>query len=182
MAKSTKGKGGRAGGRSGGPGGRANRPAAKTAARKIDDEAKAARPEAKSRVKPAAAKADITPVDRDTIGRRAVDKQDATASPNGSAPSSRASARGSAGSRPRPAPTKRTTPPASARYTPPVPRSQKVSPIWVPILMFTCLGLGMLMIILNYVNVLPGPEPSNAYLMAGLGLITVGFITATKYH
>jgi hypothetical protein len=38
------------------------------------------------------------------------------------------------------------------------------------------------MIILNYVNVLPGPDPSNAYLMAGLALITVGFVTATKYH
>ncbi|MFP5318482.1 MAG: cell division protein CrgA [Acidimicrobiia bacterium] len=87
-----------------------------------------------------------------------------------------------AGPRTRPAPTKRTTPPASARYTPPVPRSEKVSPLWVPILMFACLGLGMLTIILNYVNVLPGPDPSNVYLMIGLGLITVGFITATKYH
>jgi hypothetical protein len=48
--------------------------------------------------------------------------------------------------------------------------------------MFTCLGVGMLTIILNYVNVLPGDDPSNAYLMVGLALITVGFITATKYH
>jgi hypothetical protein len=86
------------------------------------------------------------------------------------------------GPRTRPAPTKRTTPPASARYTPPVPKSQKVSPLWVPILMFGCLGLGMLIIILNYVNVLPGSDPSNVYLMIGLGLITVGFITATKFH
>jgi hypothetical protein len=81
-----------------------------------------------------------------------------------------------------PAPSKRTTPPASARYTPPIPKSQKVSPLWVPILMFACLGLGMLIIVLNYVNVLPGKNPSNAYLMIGLALITVGFVTATKYH
>ena len=81
-----------------------------------------------------------------------------------------------------PAPTKRTTPPASARYTPPIPKSQKVSPLWVPILMFACLGIGMLTIILNYVNVLPGKNPSNIYLMIGLALITVGFVTATKYH
>ena len=81
-----------------------------------------------------------------------------------------------------PAPTRRTTPPASARYTPPIPRSEKVSPLWVPILMFACLGIGMLTIILNYVNVLPGKDPSNAYLMIGLALITVGFVTATKYH
>jgi len=32
------------------------------------------------------------------------------------------------------------------------------------------------------VNVLPGSDPSNVYLMIGLGLITVGFITATKFH
>jgi hypothetical protein len=86
------------------------------------------------------------------------------------------------GPRPRPGPTKRTTPPASSRYTPPVPRAEKVSPIWVPIVMFSCLIVGMLIIILNYVNVLPGSDPSNVYLMVGLGLITVGFITATKFH
>lgn len=48
--------------------------------------------------------------------------------------------------------------------------------------MFSCLIVGMLIIILNYVNVLPGSDPSNVYLMVGLGLITVGFITATKFH
>ena len=171
MAKS-KGKGGRAGGRSAGAGGRANRPAAKTAARKVGEEPKGAKA-----TRPAAAKTDAVTGSRDTVGRRAAENTATTATSNGSAKAST-----SARSRPRPAPTKRTTPPASSRYTPPVPRSQKVSPIWVPILMFTCLGLGMLTIILNYVNVLPGPDPSNAYLMAGLGLITVGFITATKYH
>jgi len=77
---------------------------------------------------------------------------------------------------------KRVTPKPTPRYTPPVPRSQKVSPIWVPILMFTCLGLGMLIILANYVNVLPGDGPSNTYLLIGLGLITAGFITATRYH
>ena len=76
---------------------------------------------------------------------------------------------------------KRVTPKGTGRYTPPVPRSQKVSPIWVPILMFTCLLGGMAMIILNYVDVLPGGV-SNGYLLGGLVLITVGFITATRYH
>ncbi|MDQ4131770.1 MAG: hypothetical protein M3179_00860, partial [Actinomycetota bacterium] len=52
---------------------------------------------------------------------------------------------------PKPGATKRVTPKGSGRYTPPVPRSQKVSPIWVPILMFVCLLGGMAMIILNYV-------------------------------
>lgn len=72
--------------------------------------------------------------------------------------------------------------PSQGRYTPPIPRSQKVSPPWVPALMFTLLGLGALVIVLNYVNLLPGPDPSNWYLLLGLGLITAGFATATQYH
>lgn len=75
----------------------------------------------------------------------------------------------------------RVTPKTTGRYTPPVPKSQKVSPMWVPILMFSTLVGGMLMIILNYVDVLPGGT-SNGYLLGGLGLITVGFLTATKLH
>ena len=30
----------------------------------------------------------------------------------------------------------------SGRYTPPIPKEQKVSPAWVPVLMFALLGLG----------------------------------------
>jgi len=69
----------------------------------------------------------------------------------------------------------------SGRYTPPIPREVKVSPMWVPVLMFTCLGLGMLIIVLNYLGALPGAA-SNIYLLVGLGLITAGFVTATQYH
>lgn len=69
----------------------------------------------------------------------------------------------------------------SGRYTPPIPREQKVSPMWVPVVMFGCLGLGVLIIVLNYLNLLPG-DASNGYLLVGLALITVGFITATQYH
>jgi len=76
----------------------------------------------------------------------------------------------------------RVTPKATNRYTPPVPRSQKVSPKWVPIVMFTALGLGMLVILANYVSLLPGDGPSNMYLLLGLVLITIGFVTATKFH
>ena len=76
----------------------------------------------------------------------------------------------------------RVTPKATGRYTPPVPRAEKVSPKWVPILMFASLGLGMLVILANYVNLLPGDDPSNVYLLVGLVLITIGFITATKLH
>lgn len=75
----------------------------------------------------------------------------------------------------------RATPPSSGRYTPPIPREYKVSPKWVPILMFVLLIGGMLVIISNYLEVLPG-NAKNGYLFLGLGMITGGFITATKYR
>jgi hypothetical protein len=72
-------------------------------------------------------------------------------------------------------------PAPSTRYTPPVPRHVKSSPIWVPILMFVLLGLGMLVILTNYLGVLPG-DTSNAYLGIGLLLICAGIIVATQYR
>lgn len=71
--------------------------------------------------------------------------------------------------------------PSQGRYTPPVPKEYKVSPLWVPVLMFSLLGLGMLTIVTNYMGILPGGA-SNSYLIAGLVMITGGFITATRYH
>jgi|SRR5437879_9858135 len=68
----------------------------------------------------------------------------------------------------------------SGRYTPPIPRSQKVSPMWVPVLMFALLIAGTLMIVLNYMNLIG--HASNAKLLIGLALITGGFVTATNYH
>jgi len=82
----------------------------------------------------------------------------------------------------RPTPTRRTSaPPATSRYTPPIPRELKVSSIWVPIIMFTLLGLGVVVIIANYLGLVPG-DTSNWYLLLGLGLILAGIITATQYH
>ena len=70
----------------------------------------------------------------------------------------------------------------SSRYTPPVPGgSRPPSPTWVPVLMFTLFALGMLTLILNYVSLLPGAV-SNWYLLAGLGFILGGIITATQYR
>ena len=77
--------------------------------------------------------------------------------------------------------TSKGTQPSTGRYTPPIPKEFKVSPRWVPILMFTLLGLGMLMIVTNYLGILPGGA-QNGYLIGGLVLITAGFITATRYH
>ena len=69
----------------------------------------------------------------------------------------------------------------SGRYTPPVPREVKVSPTWVPVLMFTLLGLGMVVIFLNYLSLLPGGV-SNLYLGLGLLAICGGIVTATQYR
>ncbi|HZA76870.1 MAG TPA: cell division protein CrgA [Acidimicrobiales bacterium] len=72
-------------------------------------------------------------------------------------------------------------PNASTRYTPPIPREVKVSPTWVPVLMFALLGIGALLILLNYLDVLPGGT-SNAYLGGGLAGICGGIIVATQYR
>ena len=74
-----------------------------------------------------------------------------------------------------------TTPEASTRYTPRVPSYQKVSPPWVPVMMFGFMGLGILMIVANYLTFLPGGV-SNWYVFGGLGLILAGIITATQYR
>jgi hypothetical protein len=82
--------------------------------------------------------------------------------------------------------TGRVTPKASAvttsgRYTAPIPDEYRSSPWWVPTLVLAFFGIGVLGIILNYLNLLPG-GPSNWYLLGGLGCIIAGFIAATRYH
>jgi Cell division protein CrgA len=79
------------------------------------------------------------------------------------------------------------TPATGGRYTPPVPKEFKVSPRWVPVLMLVLLGVGVLIILLNYVGIVPGIGPlpddtSNWYLLIGLALILGGIITATQWH
>jgi hypothetical protein len=71
-------------------------------------------------------------------------------------------------------------PTASARYTPPIPREVKVSPIWVPVLMFVLLGVGTLVILVNYTGVVW--STNNWVLLGGLAAILGGIITATQYH
>ena len=79
------------------------------------------------------------------------------------------------------------SPAASSRYTPPVPRELKVSPWWIPALVLGLLVLGTLVIILNYVELLPtwGFLPdgtSNMWLLTGLVMILAGVMTATQWH
>ena len=49
------------------------------------------------------------------------------------------------------------------------------------IIMTTLMVLGVLIIVLNYLTVLPG-SVSKWYLWSGLGLIGVGFVMTTEYH
>ncbi len=73
-------------------------------------------------------------------------------------------------------------PGASTRYTPPDPEGTNgPSPTWVPILMFALLGIGVVVIITNYLGVLPG-APDNWWLIGGLGLVLGGIVTATQYR
>jgi hypothetical protein len=74
----------------------------------------------------------------------------------------------------------RTTPKASSRYTPPTPKTVVKSPLWVPVLMFSLFACGVLVVVANYLGLLPG-EQQNWYLLLGLAEITGGFVVATFY-
>jgi Cell division protein CrgA len=73
------------------------------------------------------------------------------------------------------------TPAPSGRYTPPIPKSHKSSPKWLAVLMLGLLVGGMLVVVCNYMNLLPG-DANNGYLFLGLALIAAGFLTATRYR
>ena len=74
----------------------------------------------------------------------------------------------------------------SARYTPsrPTAANRPPSPRWVPALMFGLWGAGVLVIILNYMEVLPGTadQGNGWYLVAGLVSILAGIMVATQYR
>jgi hypothetical protein len=72
--------------------------------------------------------------------------------------------------------------PGSHRYTAPTPKTKKRSPLWVPVAMFTFLGCGILVIMLNYLGLLPGGEAQNSDLILGLVLLVGGFVMSTQYR
>ncbi|HXW79796.1 MAG TPA: cell division protein CrgA [Acidimicrobiales bacterium] len=72
-------------------------------------------------------------------------------------------------------------PTVSGRYTAPLPMEYRHSSWWVPAFMLTFFGAGILMIVLNYISLLPA-APSNWYLLGGLGLIVCGFAISTQYR
>ena len=78
------------------------------------------------------------------------------------------------------APTRRPT--KGSRYTPPAPKKTKSSHLWVPVTMFTCLALGVVVIAGNYMELLPGGEVSNNFLLIGLVLLISGFVLSTFFR
>jgi hypothetical protein len=68
-----------------------------------------------------------------------------------------------------------------SRYTPPPPKKAPPSPLWVPVVMTTAMLCGLIVVIANYIDLLPG-NGSNSYLLLGLGLIAGGFVLATSYR
>lgn len=71
---------------------------------------------------------------------------------------------------------------ASSRYTPPTHKSMQESPRWVPILMFSLLIIGALVIFFNYLGILLPGATDNWYLLVGLAFILGGIVTATQYR
>jgi hypothetical protein len=55
------------------------------------------------------------------------------------------------------------------------------SPRWYVVLMSALMIIGVLLIVLNYLTLLPG-SVSRWYLWSGLGLIGAGFLMTTNYN
>lgn len=69
---------------------------------------------------------------------------------------------------------------------PPPPKKDPVkakgpSPTWYVVLMFGLMAVGLIVILLNYMDVLPGGTDSK-YLLAGLAGIGVGFAMTMNYR
>jgi hypothetical protein len=102
----------------------------------------------------------------------------------GAVPNANAPKRGAPKPRAKGAPKGKAVAPArpSGRYTAPTPKATKTSPLWVPVAMFTCLVLGVVVIGGNYLQLLPGGEASNNFLIIGLVLLVAGFVLSTFFR
>lgn len=69
----------------------------------------------------------------------------------------------------------------SGRYTPPKKKTSYRAKRRLLGLIFGSLILGALLIVVNFLAVLPGGE-SSWYLLLGITLIAVGFAAATRYR
>ena len=88
-----------------------------------------------------------------------------------------------AGSRPtgRSTPSGRAQPRRNGRYTAPIPRRVRHSPRWYPWVLLGLLIVGVLLIVLNYMSILPA-SPTNWYVVGGLVAILAAALMATDYR
>lgn len=70
--------------------------------------------------------------------------------------------------------------PKQVTHTPPPPKEVKVSPTWYVVLMFSMMALGVLIIILNYIDLMPGE--AIRWLYVGLVAIAIGFVMTLNYY
>ncbi len=70
---------------------------------------------------------------------------------------------------------------ATGRYTPPIPDEYRSSPWWIPALVLAFMGAGVIVIVLNYLTLLPA-SPTNWYLLGGLAGVVAGFVVATRWR
>ncbi len=61
-----------------------------------------------------------------------------------------------------------------SRYTPPPQKKAPPSKLWVPVALTTLLAAGLVIVVTNYLNLLPGANTENRYLLLGIGLICGG--------
>ena len=74
-----------------------------------------------------------------------------------------------------------TKPTQSKNISTPMTSSGAPSPRWYVITMFSLMSIGVLLIVLNYLTLLPG-SVSRWYLWSGLALIGGGFLMTTNYN
>ena len=69
-------------------------------------------------------------------------------------------------------------------YQPPPKKKPKPSPRWFGMAILGALFAGVIVIVVNYLGLMPGTGgvASNLWLFAGLGLIAVGFLAATQWR
>jgi hypothetical protein len=72
---------------------------------------------------------------------------------------------------------------ASSRYTPKVPKSEKESPRWWPVLMLGLFIVGGILILIKYLGWVPGGQDgSQWWVFAGLVFVLAGLFTATQWR
>lgn len=70
------------------------------------------------------------------------------------------------------------------RYQPPPPKKPRPSPPWFGAVVLALIFGGVIVIVLNYLGLMPGSGgiATNRYLFIGLGGIAAGFLAATQWR